>query len=295
MYCAGIVTYNPDIERLNENILAIYKQVRVVFVVDNGSNNIDQIEKICSVKKNTYLIKNNKNLGIASALNRIMCQAKNAGASWCLLLDQDSIPPIDIIDRYEKNLYESDVSILCPRIYDMNSSHELIECDGLEQVGVCITSGSFNNVEIWDKVGGFDERLFIDSVDNEYCIRLFFCGYKIYRDNSIVLLHELGKRENHFYKAATNHNQMRRYYIARNSIYVAKKYKAIAMKHDKKNYKIQNAFLDKLISPTRIYLRQIQFIVIIILYEKQKREKIEKIIKGLKDGNKMYKDLRTLK
>ena len=93
MYCAGIVTYNPDIERLNENILAIYKQVRVVFVVDNGSNNIDQIEKICSVKKNTYLIKNNKNLGIASALNRIMCQAKNAGASWCLLLDQDSIPP----------------------------------------------------------------------------------------------------------------------------------------------------------------------------------------------------------
>ena len=44
-YLAGIVTFNPDIERLNENISAIINQVDKVVVVDNGSENADDIKK----------------------------------------------------------------------------------------------------------------------------------------------------------------------------------------------------------------------------------------------------------
>lgn len=36
-YLAGIVTFNPNIERLDQNIRAIYPQVSHIYIVDNGS------------------------------------------------------------------------------------------------------------------------------------------------------------------------------------------------------------------------------------------------------------------
>ena len=43
---AGIVTYNPEIERLQENLKAASKQVDFVLIYDNASKNIDEIEKV---------------------------------------------------------------------------------------------------------------------------------------------------------------------------------------------------------------------------------------------------------
>lgn len=37
---AGIVLYNPEIGRLQENIDAIYQQVDTVLLIENGSSNI---------------------------------------------------------------------------------------------------------------------------------------------------------------------------------------------------------------------------------------------------------------
>ena len=40
---AGIVTFNPDIGRLKENIDAILPQVSELVIVDNGSANVDEV------------------------------------------------------------------------------------------------------------------------------------------------------------------------------------------------------------------------------------------------------------
>lgn len=37
--CAGIVTYNPDIQLLKQNIQSIQPQVQSIFIYDNGSSN----------------------------------------------------------------------------------------------------------------------------------------------------------------------------------------------------------------------------------------------------------------
>ena len=42
--CAGIVLYNPDIERLSDNIDSVISQVEKIYLVDNGSKNINKIE-----------------------------------------------------------------------------------------------------------------------------------------------------------------------------------------------------------------------------------------------------------
>lgn len=45
---AGIVLYNPDINRLKQNIKAVIPQVDVLVLYDNGSKNITKIEKMIS-------------------------------------------------------------------------------------------------------------------------------------------------------------------------------------------------------------------------------------------------------
>ena len=42
---AGIVLFNPDIERLKQNAAAILPQVDCLLAVDNGSTNLEEIEK----------------------------------------------------------------------------------------------------------------------------------------------------------------------------------------------------------------------------------------------------------
>src|SRR5699024_6976157 len=56
----------------------------------------------------------------------------------------------------------------------------------------CITSASCTSIKAWEKIGGFDDWLFIDLVDNEFCKRLVASGYKILRLNHLVLDQEFG-------------------------------------------------------------------------------------------------------
>ena len=43
-FAAGIVSYNPDISRLKENIETIRKQVKIVLIIDNASDNVFSTE-----------------------------------------------------------------------------------------------------------------------------------------------------------------------------------------------------------------------------------------------------------
>ena len=71
-YIAGIVLYNPDLGRLKENIESICKQVDKVILIDNGSDNIREIEDLIKEYLNCILLKNGENMGIAYALNQIL-------------------------------------------------------------------------------------------------------------------------------------------------------------------------------------------------------------------------------
>lgn len=57
---------------------------------------------------------------------------------------------------------------------DADIDYRLIEKGG------CITSGNIINISIALSCGGFDENLFIDSVDEEFCIRCQKYGFLLY-------------------------------------------------------------------------------------------------------------------
>lgn len=275
MKVAGIVVYEPDINRLKENVKAISVQVDKLIIFCNSDFEKESLEY-----NNIIYLNDGVNRGIAYALNEIMNQALNMGVEWCLLLDQDSVVPSNIISEFDKYTQKNDVAIITPQIL----CNQLQECKtglGVEKkyIDMCITSGSYNKVSVWKSVGGFLEDFFIDYVDWEYCARVRKYGYKIFLVESILLNHQLGNISYHYlgkYRISTyNHSAFRKYYITRNSIVTYKLY----------------PYEKKLQHP---YLRVVKRFVIVVMFEKGKYVKCRAIIKGLNDVNKLYKKISSI-
>ena len=225
---AGIVLYNPDVDRLKENIEAIAHQVDKLVFIENGSIRLDYIDEINC--KNGVFIYNKENLGIAHALNQILNYAANNNYEWALTLDQDSVASPNLIQVFAKYV-RKDIGIICPKVLDRNFS---VEADNdirpLVEVNECITSGSLTNVEAWKKYGGFDDQMFIDWVDWDFCYGLKKIGYRIVKTNETSILHELGENTRTMQifgkeRLVIHRPPFRTYYIHRNMVYLWRKHK----------------------------------------------------------------------
>lgn len=239
---AGIVLFNPEITRLMACIESLKLQVSKIYIFDNSSMaihiNDDSIAYITE----------NKNKGIAYALNRIMERAQKDGFGWVVTMDQDSIVPCGMIDGFKESIRShANLGIVCPQVIDKRRIYLVAENNEQESyVDFCITSAACTSVEAWEKCGKFDEWLFIDLVDNDFCKRLILNGYKILKLNKWVLDQEFGKivpknqKTQKFWMKVSKilHNQnfarfsykkfvspLRVYYTNRNILYINKKLK----------------------------------------------------------------------
>lgn len=174
----GIVLYNPDLNRLNENIKKIEKQVDEVLYINNNSQNTKKIEEIINKKnkENTVkhtLINNNENLGIAYALNQILNYAYENNYQWFLTLDQDSVCNSNLIKEYLKYINLPNIAMITCNKEDRNFKNlEKVTMQEYEEVDSCITSSCFNKTSALKEVGGFDNYFFIDYVDFDICYSL---------------------------------------------------------------------------------------------------------------------------
>lgn len=230
-FVAGIVLFNPDIERLKENIISIYNQVDKLYLYNNGSNNTEEIKLLLRKFPEVSFIQNNENVGLATALNILAMHAETDGYDWVVTLDQDSVAPANLIKEYKNCSSDPDVGMLCCKIIDRNFGERLNDKwhdKGVEIVGLCIASASAIRLKAWRKVGGFCEKMFIDAVDFDICMSLREFGYKILKINDVKLLHEMGhsKKVKLFgeEELVFNHNSLRCYYMVRNSFLLGKRH-----------------------------------------------------------------------
>ena len=271
---AGIVTFNPDIDRLRLNLDAVTAQVNKLIIIDNHSGNVNDIKQAIGDYHNVFLVPNEDNFGIAKALNQIMDHASKSGAQWVLTLDQDSVISSGLVQAYLEKTDIPSLGILTCLIKDRNAvGYEAKASDrDYEQVERCITSGSFIRVAAWEDVGGFDEKMFIDYVDYDLCMSLREKGYSIIRINYEGLLHELGhSKDIHFLGknlVIHNHSSVRKYYIVRNRAYYIKKHAGIL-----------NVWAER--------RHLLGFIVLTVFKEPNKASNIKAMLKGLIDSGKM--------
>ena len=135
-----------------------------------------------------------------------------------------------------------------------------------------ITSGNIIDVNNAVSIGGFDEALFIDEVDHEFCFRGIKNGLFIYQcTRGIYLLHKIGnpieiKIMGKVYHPPA-HNYVRTYYIIRNRLYMIRRYWNLDIKWTINHYFGNTARL----------------IVSKIFFEEDKYRKIKSIYYGIMD------------
>ena len=289
MIIAGIVTFEPDIDRLRQNLAAISPQVSEVVVYDNGSHNGDEVSKLVAATSNATVILGDRNNGIAAALNRLAETAVTRGAKYLVTLDQDSVCSETMVANLAAVMGHR-IGMVTPYIVDRNKmsmeEFHLLSLPELERYSQparkgAITSGALLDLQAWKSVGGFDELFFIDYVDYDFNQRLMDAGYSIWRANRTPLLHEVGRAtptwlhvprkdisgnwhiERFF---SFGHSPTRCYYKARNRILFTRKYgRKLGLTHEGA-WQIP------------------QQIALTILFEKDKITKLKGFIRGIRDG-----------
>jgi rhamnosyltransferase len=225
----SIVLYYPD-----EGIIAKIRQyaeyLDVVIVVDNTDNGMpfSELNDIPNVAYRAL----GKNVGMAAALNVAAKMAIERKCSWMMMLDQDS--------KLDRSLYESITShiialgelrlgIAAPvQVSKPSDLPTTCTTAPVQDVNYVMTSGSVMNLEAFQQCGPFEDKLFIDHVDHEYCLRLLRRGYRVVQFSRLVLSHSLGETQSSRFFGKdfeyVNHRPFRSYYQIRNGFYVSMKF-----------------------------------------------------------------------
>jgi rhamnosyltransferase len=229
---AVVVTYEPAPEIL-ENLNALRPQVDALIIVDNGSSlQSRQVLRAACDTMEIQLIENGSNLGIATALNRGVEHAMEAGAEWLFLFDQDSHATPGFVEAmiqaYLGSRWCERLKILIPQYRDAKSGTVLPSLRAPEGIAIAWTSGSLLRAETIREFGLFRDELFIDEVDHEYSLRLRKAGMVVDEAPAAALLHALGSPSDHVLFGwrfrSTNYSPARRYYQERNKIWMARHY-----------------------------------------------------------------------
>ena len=176
---AGIViAFNPDFNKLILNIESFLDHIEQLFIVFNSAVDPSEIRRLHSVNEKIQLIENEENIGIAKAINLTAQHALDQGYDWLLTMDQDSrFQSGDFFVAFDKS-NKINVAIFSPNS-NLSSGINTENTFEDEEVLHVVTSGNLLNLEIWRTLGGFEEKLFIDEVDNDYCLKAVSVGYKI--------------------------------------------------------------------------------------------------------------------
>lgn len=231
---AIVPSFHPE-DALLDRLAHLRLQVQDVIVVDDGSGEaaaplLDRLESA-----GHHVIRLPSNRGIAGALNVGIRAALESGADYVLNVDQDSdLPPEYVataLRTFETANPVTRIGIVC--VDAVNGAPALptwVSPEGLGLVPEAIQTGFLISRECLETAGLMDERLVIDCVDTEYCLRARDHGFRIAVAKGTDIGHSIGRRaelrpfgiplRHAGGRIATYqyHSPFRRYYIARNNI-----------------------------------------------------------------------------
>lgn len=233
---AGVViVFYPNTTALLSNIRSYINFTEILYVIDNTDD--FQLQKtnqgkLTSFSEKIFYISNNGNKGIGLSLNKAALMAYQKGYKWLLTMDHDSWFSENELCKYEyefkKRFFNDPTAAVVAPNYHKNYDERAKE--EFEYVTAVITSGSLLQLDAWEAVEGFNDFLFIDEVDHDYCYRAVMNGYKIAKFKNIYIEHSIGRQKVAGYfgviacKKRVIHSPFRLYFMVRNYLYVRKKY-----------------------------------------------------------------------
>jgi len=227
---ACVILYNPE-NSVEQNISSYINYVEKIYVIDNTEATDYNYKFLSSHQSKIIFIHDGLNEGIARRLNQACTSAIKDGLEYILTMDQDSYfteSPIAEYLRCIENFAEKKEVAMFGVNYQ---SQEKKQGCNFNKTKFLITSGSIINLNAYKLIGGFDENLFIDFVDTEYCFRSVQRGYEIIKFSNVFMHHSLGELseqlsfKNLKKSKRSIHSSQRLYYMMRNFLYLNSKYK----------------------------------------------------------------------
>ena len=264
------ITYYPKVEEVMRNILQYIQSVDHLIIWENTPINEREQYRI-EIPEYRYKISYrsiNKNAGIAYPLNQMAIWAKQNDYTHILSMDQDSWwvnfeEFVQSVSNYPDNRH----SILAPNVNREwnDSADEALIVDDI------IISGTVWPLHVIDRVGWFDEKLFVDTVDIDFSIRANKQGIKTVVFTHSYLIQQYGypAKSKLFKWTSSNYSVERTYNIVKNHLILWRRYKKDFPKAQK-----------KLIVKKYILYRLIK----IVLIEKEKIKKVFAVMRGVFDG-----------
>lgn len=238
---AVVVTFHPKLDIFARLLDSLERQVDSIVVIDNGSDVSLSLWFKARARLNEHLISLGSNRGIAAAQNIGISWARERTPDYILLLDQDSCPALDMVNRLSGAAakLQNDghrLAAVGPRYLDerQNNPPPFIRIQGLRvrrQSCVCngdvvavdylVASGCLIPLSALDAIGEMAEELFIDYVDIEWGLRAKNLGYQSYGVCNATMLHSLGEHPiNFFGRQIPLHSPLRHYYLFRNAVWL---------------------------------------------------------------------------
>ncbi|OCB78712.1 hypothetical protein [Flavobacterium crassostreae] len=248
---ACVIVYHPNQEEL-QNLSTYASKVNKVYVYDNTEASACAFLRDQNNPKMVYY-SDLENKGLSVRLNQACQQALADGFDFLLTMDQDSSFITANLDRYFEDItnFPNKETV---GLFNLQYSDKNLVVDPREvlsqEVPTVITSGSVINLKNYTQIGGFDENLFIDGVDFDYCLAALKNGFKCIEFKNNYFKHRIGnkiKRRSFktlylVSKEKHLHAPIRLYYMIRNALYLEQKYYSVFPEYIseiKKSYKTQ--------------------------------------------------------
>ena len=227
---AAVVTTVHGGESLRSNVERIAGQVEVVIIVDDSGDPSRNDAFGFAGMERVIVLRNKDNLGIAAALNRGITQAGARGCDWIITLDDDTLVSRtymdDVFSFIQTGAQPSAGLIACSREDSSPSAPD--DQSGFKLKRTLITSGCVFEFRTFQEIGGFDEGLFIDLVDFDFCTRLRQSGRSLVQLNKGGMAHRVGNSRKVQVLGMTivvyNHAPFRLYYQVRNLFLFSRKH-----------------------------------------------------------------------
>ncbi|MDI3242679.1 glycosyltransferase [Arthrobacter sp. AL08] len=237
---AVIAAYSPP-ESLVEAIRRLRGQLDHIVVVDDGSPADSAPVFARLAEQGATVLHQGTNQGIAVALNTgIRTASEKWAPEFFLTLDQDSL----VTDRYVELAHRTyadakakglDVAFVCAASYSGHAVPTIPSHDGFLHAFDPMQSGFVIPRSTIDRVGAFDEGLFIDGVDSEFTVRSRTAGLDVLVGAGCDIDHDLGQRRpgtlfgrqvriGGTMLSYNYHSPGRVYYICRNGTILTKRY-----------------------------------------------------------------------
>lgn len=295
--CALVVT-NRCGAGVEPTLLSLLPQVGKILAVDNGSGEetVKFLEGIrLRLPEKFVFLSLPGNIGIAGALNVGVRKVAAMGFEWVLTMDHDSEAAPDLVAHLldaishcpdpEKVLVSAPVFVDPETgepgglpVYDGWRKRDLSSKAGSGELlypDVVIASGNLVDLRLCGEAP-FDETLFIDYVDHDFCLKGKDRGLWIVCAPQAILRHRVGNRvSRHLIGrriSSTNHLPSRRYYQARNLVEMVRRY---GRRRPGYALDIVKSFLRDILG--------------ILLLEEERGEKIRSIARGFLDSGSHFR------